>query len=166
MRIALDRTVDLTAPAPMGVSIRTVGEEDLPVVHQTVEDSMRLHFGHVERDFESWMERRRSSAGFDLELWWLAFVDSHPAGVLLASDARADIGEGFVHILGVMTEYRGRGIAKAMLRVAFAEFAARGRPMVALGVDTQNADGATRLYESVGMRPIMVVDYFEMELSR
>jgi len=47
--------------------------------------------------------------------------------------------------------WRGRGLAKALLLHSFREFHQRGKRRVGLGVDSQNATGATRLYEGIGM---------------
>jgi ribosomal protein S18 acetylase RimI-like enzyme len=61
-------------------------------------------------------------------------------------------GGGWVGTLGVLPESRGQGIGKALLQRAFASFWERGERRVALAVDAENDTGATRLYESVGMR--------------
>ncbi|MEO8107210.1 MAG: GNAT family N-acetyltransferase, partial [Actinomycetes bacterium] len=60
-------------------------------------------------------------------------------------------GAGYVPLIGVKKHLRGRGIARALLLTAFSEYQQRGCTGVQLGVDTGNATGAIRLYESVGM---------------
>ena len=67
---------------------------------------------------------------------------------------------GYVDSLGVLKEWRGRGIGKALLRRSFAELAGRGSPEVRLGVDTQNVHGAVALYEGVGMSVYRRYDVF------
>jgi ribosomal protein S18 acetylase RimI-like enzyme len=52
----------------------------------------------------------------------------------------------------VRRAWRGRGFGRALLHHSFREFRRRGLTRAALGVDAANATGATRLYESVGMR--------------
>ena len=47
--------------------------------------------------------------------------------------------------------WRGRGLAKALLRRTFCEFWRRGVIHVSLDVDADSPTGATKLYESVGM---------------
>jgi ribosomal protein S18 acetylase RimI-like enzyme len=47
--------------------------------------------------------------------------------------------------------WRGRGYGRALLQHSFREFRRRGYTRAALGVDADNATGATQLYESVGM---------------
>jgi ribosomal protein S18 acetylase RimI-like enzyme len=50
-----------------------------------------------------------------------------------------------------LREFRGRGLGRALLLTAFAEFHRRGERKVSLGVDASNPSGAVALYESVGM---------------
>ena len=51
----------------------------------------------------------------------------------------------------MIRDFRGRGIAKALLAHAFADFVRRGYVDAALGVDSESPTGATRLYEAMGM---------------
>lgn len=69
---------------------------------------------------------------------------------------------GHVGGLGVLKEWRGRGIGKALLRRSFAEFAGRGMREARLGVDTQNVHGAVALYEGVGMSVYRRYDIFDI----
>jgi ribosomal protein S18 acetylase RimI-like enzyme len=46
----------------------------------------------------------------------------------------------------------------------FGEAHRRGYPAVELGVDSENATGATRLYENVGMRIVRTNEVWEKEL--
>ena len=61
---------------------------------------------------------------------------------------------GWVSSLGVRRPWRRRGLALAILLHAFHELAARGKPRVGLGVDSQSLTGATRLYEKAGMHVV------------
>jgi mycothiol synthase len=58
---------------------------------------------------------------------------------------------GFVDILAVHPDLQGRGLGSAILRYAFAGYAAAGLREAQLGVATDNPR-ALRLYEQVGMR--------------
>jgi ribosomal protein S18 acetylase RimI-like enzyme len=51
-------------------------------------------------------------------------------------------------------------VAKALLRDCFAAAQRAGRKAVLLHVDVANVTGALRLYESVGMRPVLEIDAF------
>jgi mycothiol synthase len=73
---------------------------------------------------------------------------------------------GWVTLLGVRADSRGRGIAAALLRDAFAGFAARGTRTILLAVDAANPTGATALYERLGMDVVKRFDVWERPLDR
>ena len=52
--------------------------------------------------------------------------------------------------LGVRPAWRRRGLGLALLHESFRRFADRGETTAALGVDSENPTGATRLYERAG----------------
>jgi mycothiol synthase len=168
MRRALDPAVTLEVALPPGVRIRLVDAgdlADLAVVHRVHEASFRDHWNHTERVFDDWHERFKDSGLVDYSQWWLAEVDGAPAGLLIGSNSLAEVGSGFVDTLGVLREYRGRGVAKALLYHAFDDSARRGRSKVGLGVDSESPTGATRLYESVGMTVDKVILAWQQTLS-
>ena len=72
---------------------------------------------------------------------------------------------GWVGILGVLREWRRRGIGRALLLHAFHEFKRRGLPRAGLGVDAESLTGANRLYESAGMHVVRQLDFFEKQLA-
>jgi GNAT superfamily N-acetyltransferase len=51
----------------------------------------------------------------------------------------------------ILRDWRGRGLGRALLLHAFAEFFELRKKIVRLHVDADNPTGAVRLYESVGM---------------
>lgn len=155
MRLELDATSPVTPPQlPAGVTIRRAldVDADLHLMHELHQESFRDHFASVYRSYDDWLERLASDAGRDPAQWWVASVDGEPVGVLIGDDAESDNGVSVVRTLGVLAPGRGRGVAKALLRTAFAEAAARRRSAVALFVDSESLTGATRVYESVGMQ--------------
>ncbi len=91
------------------------------------------------------------SPSYDPTLWLLARDGGTPVGVLNAS--AGDDG-GSVDWLAVLPSHRGRGLGTALLRRAFAAFAALGLRRVTLNVDAENPTGATGVYERVGMRVV------------
>lgn len=98
----------------------------------------------------------------DLSLVFLAERDGDVVGVLTAG---LDEEESWVRELGVLEGHRGRGIGRALLMRVFAELAARGRIVVKLNVDGENRTGATRLYESAGMRPGRSWRFYEKRIG-
>jgi mycothiol synthase len=127
-------------------------ERTYRLLHRLVEGAFAAHWDHTARPYPQWRERFDASPGLDPDQWWLADVDGQAGAVLIGDESRADVGRGWVRTLGVVPAARGRGAAKTLLRTAFAHAASRGRTAVGLSVDSENASGATALYESVGMR--------------
>jgi mycothiol synthase len=74
-------------------------------------------------------------------------------------------GVGWVGILGVLRDWRRRGIGRALLLHSFDEFRRRGLPRAGLGVDAESLTGANRLYESVGMHVVRRLDFFDKQLA-
>jgi ribosomal protein S18 acetylase RimI-like enzyme len=58
--------------------------------------------------------------------------------------------EGWTHQLGVRPAWRGRGLAKALLRASMRSFQGEGLEFAALDVDAENPTGALALYRGVG----------------
>jgi GNAT superfamily N-acetyltransferase len=146
-----------------GITVRLVDPSDvsdLQAFHRVLDTAFVDHFDHHQRTWDLWWQDQQESAGLDLSQWWLALDGDQPVGALLATDRVAAEGRGNVRGLGVLRGARGRGVARALLLTCFAECLRRGRTSVELGVDSDSLTGATRLYESVGMRVIRQVDLY------
>jgi len=149
MRIDLDGT---PAPAdlPDGIEIRPFRRGvDEREIHGILEESFEGHFRFAREPHEEWVARRVSYPSFEPGLWRIAWDRDQGAGAVLPYRF-GDLG--WVRELGVRGAWRGRGIGKALLLEAFRALEQRGHRRISLGVDAQNASGATRLYEGVGMR--------------
>lgn len=81
----------------------------------------------------------------------MAEAGAEVAGIVISRKAEYEPGLGWIRILGVLPEYRQRGLGQALLRHTFGEFAGRGLEAVGLGVDAENPTGAVRVYERAGM---------------
>jgi mycothiol synthase len=156
---------DEPPPAPIwpsGVELRPmrVGIDD-QAVYETMVTAFRDHWGSAPLPFPEWRRLRMGNRLFDPSLWLLASSRDRLIGCALNMD---EDGEAWVQTLGVLREARGRGVGRALLLESFREFHRRGHRQVLLGVDSENATGATRLYESVGMRADRQWDRWERAL--
>lgn len=61
---------------------------------------------------------------------------------------------GYIDLLGVVSDARGRGIAKALLARSLAAMRAEGFERAVLDVDSESLTGAVGLYESVGFETV------------
>ena len=160
-RMAIDLTTAPPPPAvPEGVTVRAVGPD--PQARRDMYDVEQAafvdHWDFHPEPYGKWSDNHDRSAGYAPDQWWVAYVGDTPAAGLISSDRMSDEGIGYVRTLGVAPAYRGRGLAKLLLRHAFAEFAARGRTAARLGVDSENPTGALALYEAVGMHAVLSLE--------
>ncbi len=142
---------------PSGVTVRSClpGQDERRIYEVTKEafaDPMT---------FEEWAIVRLQPKKFQPDLWFLASVGAEVAGVALGCYLHE---MGWVSILAVRAPWRKQGLGMALLRYAFGEFYRRGTRQVGLSVDSQNASGATRLYERAGMRVARQDDRYQKEL--
>jgi len=158
MRIDLDPGRPPEQPAS-DVAVRRITEDaDLRVAHEIEEESFLEHYGNVPTSYESWLERLLDR-GEDFRHVYLAELDGTPVGLLTTTrQFEEDEDAGYVRTLGVLPSARGRGVGTALLRDCFARAHRDGRRAVLLHVDVANVTGALRVYESVGMRPVLEID--------
>ena len=169
MRVDLDDRPRAVAPMPSSMTIRAVDVSDrseLELLHRLDTETFREHFDVVEHSFEKFCEHQLEWVHYDPSLWWVAELDGQPVGFLIGDSRRVGVGGGWVRALGVLVEFRGRGVARALLAHSFAEFRRRGLSHVMLAVDAENTTGATALYDAVGMSPETVIDSYSITLPR
>ncbi len=173
-RYFLEMSIELAAnfappEIPAGVTIRNITDNDgIEVIADTQHDAFRDHYGWVDTPPDSryaeW-SHWRSSEVWDNELGWLADVDGEAVALQTALDRYGTLDDtGYVAVLGVRRDWRGRGIARALLETSFAEFSRRGKKTVVLHVDADNIAGATRLYRRVGMHETERNPSYELEI--
>jgi mycothiol synthase len=143
---------DEPPPAPVlpdGLRIEPFSDAAARAFHAALEEAFAEHWEYRPETFEHWWQRQSARPGHDPSLWFLVY-DGDEVAAATRNDAERS-GGGWIGSLGVRPRWRGRGLAKALLVHSFREFHRRGQRRVGLGVDSENATGATHLYESVGM---------------
>lgn len=161
-RMSIDMT-DQPSPAewPADVQLRTfVRGQDERAIFDAVEEAFSDHWGHVPREFDKWVVKTTRES-FKPDLWFFAMDGDQIAGFSLCSDGTETP---WVDTLGVLRPWRQRGLGLALLRHSFVELWRRGYRKVALGVDSENLTGATRLYERAGMKVDREWIVYEKEL--
>jgi mycothiol synthase len=165
MRIDFDG--ELADPVwPEGIAVRSyvLGTDDR-VVYDAQQESFADGFEFAPRSFEEWCQWAFREP-FDPSLCLLAVDGAEIAGVCLCRPEAGGEGElGWIESLGVRSPWRRRGLGRALLLYAFAEFRARGKVGVGLNVDGLNPTGAVQLYECAGMRVARRADQYEKPLS-
>ena len=149
---------------PAGLELRPFERErDGRRVHAAIEEAFTDEWGHEPR-------RLRGLVGADVRGGAvrpaaLARRLGRRRGRRGIAELREWLGDwGFVRQLGVRPAWRQQGLGLALLHESFRRFAERGETTAALGVDSENPTGATRLYERAGMRILWRADVWRKEL--
>jgi mycothiol synthase len=158
VRVFWSMTLRFDGPPPppadvAGIDMRRLVPGQEREVYQCAAEAFEDHWGDGFSSEESWLHRHvDASDSFDPELWFLAWKGERLIGLLLAiAEAEEDPALGYVGLLGVRREARGRGIGEALLRRSFVTFHRLGKRGAQLVVDSESSTGANRLYERVGM---------------
>jgi mycothiol synthase len=120
-------------------------------------DAFRDHWGSQPTSEEQWAAILRQSTT-RLDLSFLALDGERVAGFVL-TDVNPDDFErqgfvgGYVGLVGVVREWRRRGVAPALLATALRAYRDAGHERVTLDVDTENPSGALGLYTRLGFAP-------------
>lgn len=161
-RMRIDHTAGVAPPAvPAGVVVRRGAFDDAArwAGHEAIIECFRGQFGFVARPHDEWVESLDASSAFDwLQLTVLEVEGRTVAVRMCRDDFVAGENCGYVGMLGVVEDFRGQGLARFLLRDAFAIDAAAGRAGTILNVDTNNPTPALGLYLSAGMKPVLVFD--------
>lgn len=157
------------APLPPSLEIRPAQPDHYRAVWEALDEAFRDHWGHsphVEQHYQRWVKDRR----FQPELWTIAWDGDQVAGTILnyidEEENRArNRKRGYTEDICVRHPWRRRGLARAMLVQSIRRLKDLGMTTAALGVDTDNPNGALRLYKSVGFKPVRKAMVYQKALS-
>lgn len=151
-RMRNERPAECPEPVwPEGIELRRLeGDALIDAIIEAHDNSFIDHWGFepAERDeIVHWL----SYPGLSPDLIFVAFSGEQIAGFCVNNMLQ---GAGFVRAqlgpIGTTRPFRGIGLGRALLRHSVRACAAAGATEVTLGVDTQNPNGAVRLYTSNG----------------
>jgi mycothiol synthase len=150
-----EMAIELTGPPPApaleeGLVLEVFRQEDARAFHDAVADAFAENWEFHSLPFDEWWAMRKGQEADEHGPLWFVVRDGGEIAATIRNEANRG-GGGYVAMLGVRRPWRGRGVGRALLHRAFAEFWDRGLTRVTLGVDAENPYGATALYESVGM---------------
>ncbi len=153
-------------PVPGGFTLRPMQPGEERLVLNAERESFTGHYSYELPEFEThfaqWQERYLKHA---TDLFYILWYGDQIAGIALITDTYEDDPTcGYIHKLGVMPGFRGRGIGKLLLMQGFHALWGRGRRQVRLHVDACNRSGAVGLYERAGMWVDVTYDHYDIEL--
>jgi ribosomal protein S18 acetylase RimI-like enzyme len=157
------------APLPVGPEVRPARPEHVSAIWQAREEAYQDHWGYApstKEDYRRW----RASPLFNPTLWKVAWEGDQVAGMVLnrvdeEENAKNRRRRGYTQDIFVLRPWRRRGLARALLTQSIEMFRALGMDETALGVDTQNPNGALALYQSVGYREVRSTTMYRKALE-
>jgi ribosomal protein S18 acetylase RimI-like enzyme len=116
--------------------------------------AFRDHWGYVEpteEQYQNWLKDRN----FQPHLWKVAWSGDEIVGMVgnffdEKENQEYNRKRGYTEDISVHRDWRGRGIAKALIAESIRMFKGMGMEHTTLGVDAQNPNGALNLYTSMG----------------
>jgi ribosomal protein S18 acetylase RimI-like enzyme len=160
MRITFDGPVPPPV-VPEGVVVRRGAPDEASrrAAHGVLMEAFAEQPGTLPRPFEEWAASRESRSTFDWSQVTVLEVGGQAVGMTECNHNFVSTDNcGYVGRLGVVPSARGRGLAKFLLRNAFAVDSAAGRAGTILHVDASNPTPAVALYTGAGMRPDLISD--------
>lgn len=145
------------APLPAGLEMRPVAEDQLRTIWEADVEAFRDHRFEREQTDADW-EIFRSVVG-DTSLWHVAWDAVGIAGQVrtyVIDDESERLGRrrAWTESISTRRDWRGRGVASAVIVSSLRQLAALGYDEAALGVDLDNPTGALGVYERLGYRVV------------
>jgi mycothiol synthase len=142
------------APLPDGLELRRVTEDQRRSVLEAEFEAFEDHWGTRERTEDNFATTLRR-AELDTDLWVVAWDGDQIAGVVenwIWTEENEELGvkRGWLERISVRRPWRRRGLARAITAEALRRLRVAGMEEGMLGVDSENANGALGLYESLG----------------
>ena len=160
-QLEIDVTTRSNAAPPPGISLRPFRSGDEQATFQLTEDAF-MQWQARRRSYAEWSRLTIGRETFAPGLSPLAFDGSRLVGAVLSLDRPG--GQGHIVRVAVERAYRRRGIAQALLRQAFGDFARAGKR--SCGLVTHSGTGARGVYEKVGMRVTHSATHVRRKLPR
>lgn len=143
-----------SAPLPDGLEIRPVEEGQLRQIWEADAEAFRDHWGfrpQTETDWEAFLERPFT----DISLWKVAWDNDRVVGQVRSyidtdENEEYDRLRGYTENISTIKEWRGQGVARALICESMKLLRERGMEEVGLGVHTENPTGAFHLYSNLG----------------
>ncbi len=148
----LGPVTDDSRNAPVVPGLAIAASQDVAAIHAIFNESFVGHYGFTPTTLEDWLTVEQTMAGFDPNLRYVATIDGQPAAAMLLSRRLETEGAMYVSELATLERYRRRGIASALLALAFEVAAREGLRQLALHVDSENTHDAPSVYRRSGLQ--------------
>ena len=159
-------------PLPEGLEVRPVLPQHYRAIWDADIEAFRDHWGYTEpteADYQGWLA---DTTTFQPELWQVAWdiATNQVAGQVRTfidheQNQLYDRKRGWTEFISVRRPFRRRGLARALITRSLLVQKQAGMTESALGVDSENLSGATRVYEDCGFRVVKRNTIYKKPLS-
>jgi mycothiol synthase len=142
---------------PEGLEVRPVAPEHYRAIWEADIEAFRDHWGYskpTEEDYQNWLGNKTI---FQPDLWQVAWdvKTNEIAGqvrtfIHAAENEKYNRKRGYTEFISVRRPWRRRGLARALIVRSLRLQKEYGMTESALGADSENLSGATRVYEDCG----------------
>jgi ribosomal protein S18 acetylase RimI-like enzyme len=144
-------------PMPDGVTVVPFDSTLSEAVREAKNAAFADHWGSQPASREGW-ESMQGLPSFRADLSRVALADGVVAGFVITEIneddwARGGTRSGYIGLVGTVREWRGRGLASALLTDVMQAYRDAGLESAALDVDTENPTGALGVYTRLGFEP-------------
>ena len=146
-------------PMPDGLEVRPVLPEHYRAIWDADKEAFRDHWGYSEpgeEEYQAWLDNKTI---FQPQLWQIAWDMSTDeiAGqvrtfINTAENEKYNRKRGYTEFISVRRPWRKRGLARALIVRSLRLQKEHGMTESALGADSENISGATRVYEDCGFQ--------------
>ena len=159
-------------PLPPGLEVRPARPEHYRRIWDAQIEAFQDHWGflqHPEEDYQMWLN---DPDFFQPQLWQVAWdvATDEVAGMVLtyiipSENERWGRRRGYTEGISVGRPWRRRGLARALIAHSLRAQRDAGMTESALGVDSENLTGATRVYEDCGFCTVKVDTVYRKPLQ-
>jgi len=158
------------APLPAGVAIEQWPDDRDEEIRTVRNAAFADHWGNAPRDEAGWHQMVRGH-GARADLSFVAVDESSGEVLSLClnhafpeDEAVTGRRDGWIDNLATAREWRGRGLASALIAASFQAFEKAGFTHAMIGVDADSPTGAARLYRNLGFEPMHRSITYQLEV--
>jgi mycothiol synthase len=142
------------APVPDGIELRPVTADQHRAIFDAESEAFLDHWGSHEWGDDRFRTTFAKSE-LDTSLWVVAWDGDQVAGVVenwvwAEENSKLGVKRGWLERISVRRPWRRRGLGRAITAASLVRLREAGLGEAMLGVDSENANGALGLYESLG----------------
>lgn len=142
-------------PFPEGFTVRPVKAEDAPMIWAAAAEAFADHWGETDWFTPKTLAEWQESPKYRPDLWQVAWHGDEVAGMVLnelneLENEEYQRARGYTETICVRRQWRGCGLAKALISRSLKMWKSLGMNEAVHGVDADNATGALQLYKGLG----------------